>query len=366
MIPVSNPYDGVSFTNKVPSISHEHARNSSTAESVTASRVFNYLYRCGIRHFAFSNYYPSSPVYPLDDPYDTTVSLTNPTDPLSFQTIPEDAIGCPNAEHHEVLRFPSMHINGIGSMFASGKPWGQTPPGVNANWKYLFDHIIANFIYADGGGITINHPNWTTYYGHVLDVDSIKRMLDYDSRVLGIEIYNKTCENDVSQTGYSIDVWDAILVSGRQCYGFAVPDHDGENYSTTDTGTPPIRNANGRNVLLCEATEHECLKAYRNGHFYAQISNSSLAFTDIWFNPSTNTFTVETSGADSITIVMDETETEYSGNSVSIVVPEDSMYVRAEAHSANDAIYSNAIIFGQKQPIPDENGTYDEMMFLFD
>ena len=73
--------------------------------------------------------------------------------------------------------------------------------------------------------------------------------------------------------------WDWVLASGRQCYGFFVPDH------STD------KRDFGVNVLLVrERTVEACLRAYRQGNFYgAQHGLGELAFTEISFDGETLT-----------------------------------------------------------------------------
>lgn len=350
---IVNPYKDVSFNNRIPSVSHEHCRDLTTAPTITAARIFNYLYRDGIRHFAFSNYYPSEPIYPIDNPSDPATILTG-TQSSEFETLPSDAVGCPNAEHHD-MNIGSLHINGIGSTFTSGSPKGSTPVGMGGrNWQTCFNSIFSELIYADGGGATINHPDWTDYYGKNLKANTVMKMLDYDDRVLGIEIFNSTCDRDVSDTGFSIELWDTILKTGRRCWGFCVPDHDGENFTLSDTSTPPIKHCPGRNVLLCEADEHSCLKAYRSGAFYGQIYNSDLAFTNIEYNDSTNNLSVVTIGAEKIDVIIDGITTTYNSGNVSVTVPDGSTYVRVVGYKAMqeerylgeyDMIFSNPIMF---------------------
>lgn len=357
---VVNPYSGVSFSNQIMSISHEHCRSIATVPTITAARIFNYLYRCGVRHFGISNYYPSTPVYPLDNPMDDTVSLTG-TDALEFTEIPSDAIGCPNAEHHDV-NIRAMHINGLGSTFSSGNPKGVNPVGMNkAHWKECIKDILDNLIYSDAGGVTVNHPRWTDFYGGSLKVKTICDVLDFDERVLGIEVFNKTSEIDEHHIGWDIDTWDNILITGRRCWGLCVPDHDGENFSINDTGTPPTRQLNGFNMLLCDATEYDCLRAYRTGAFYGKLYNTTnLAFNDISYDSSTNTLSVETTGATKISVVIDGSFTDYSNtNSINVVLPNDITYVRVQAEGdyppyqraedTKDMIFSNPIMFKSAQ-----------------
>jgi hypothetical protein len=126
---------------------------------------------------------------------------------------------------------------------------------------------IAELIFPDGGGVTINHPVWSAY-----DRNLILRILDHDPRVLGMEIIEGGRNNG---EGY----WDWVLATGRQCFGFCVPDHS----IRLKTGTF------GVNVLVTpERTVHACLKAYRDGNFYGAFRGlNELKFTRIAFDGTT-------------------------------------------------------------------------------
>lgn len=305
-----NPYQSLDFENSlhIPSLSHCHCRAQSRFEA---------FYSVGVRHFAISNYYPSEPYYPLDD---------------VLSDVPDDAIGCPNAEHHNMLvdntMIPALHINSLGSTFSSNPDSQST--GVNQDWMLTLDQIFALLQYEDGGGVTINHPKWTDWFTQINMKRMIPRMLDYDDRVLGIEIYNHSCEVSVDQpnTGYALDYWDEILRTGRRCWGLAVPDH----------------HSYGRNVLLVpEATEYECLKAYRNGHFYCRVYNTDLKFSNISLD--NYKLTVETNSATSITIVTSGERITYNNSSCEHNVNPSATYVRVEAKNDADEIYSQPIMF---------------------
>lgn len=78
------------------SMSHQHQGQTDASRD---------LFRAmGYRHFAFSNYYPSAPTYPL---------------PPDYLAAHPDVIGAPNAEQHS---FPdaSIHFNSLGSLLATG------------------------------------------------------------------------------------------------------------------------------------------------------------------------------------------------------------------------------------------------------
>ena len=119
-------------------------------------------------------------------------------------------------------------------------------------------------MFSDSGGITINHPVWSG-----LTFDTICKMLDYDPRVLGIEVYNDLCATAYGDPnkGWGLKFWDQALSSGRRCLGFFVPDWTV---------------GKGRNILLVPAfAEHDCNRAYRKGEFYGAVLGSGLQFTNI-------------------------------------------------------------------------------------
>ena len=92
--------------------------------------------------------------------------------------------------------------------------------------------------------------------------------------MLGIEVIEGGASN-------SERYWDWVLATGRQCFGFFVPDHS-------------IRRKDGNfgvNVLVVpERSVHACLKAYRQGNFYGATHGlDELAFTRIAFDGKTVT-----------------------------------------------------------------------------
>ena len=329
-----NPYSGVTWgtVTRVMSCSHEHCEDQSD---------FNVLIESsGLRHIAISNYYPSAPVYPLSAKFD--------------YGIPAGAISCPNAEHHNLsikgTPLSRLHINGLGSFYSSGSPRGEVPFGCQGVDVLTIVGAICNHLqFPDGGGVTINHPYWSR-----LSIDDIEYILDYDDRVLGLEIFNSFIEKEdapESMVG-NIEKWDAVLLTGRRCWGFCVADHQGQQFPDWM----------GRNILLVdEATEHKCLQAYRKGAFYGQLKNSNLAFTNISF--SNGTFEVSTANAETIKVVIDGVATEYNCNSVSVAVPDNATYVRAEGHSADDIVFSNPVMLKEYSHKP-LNATENILLFM--
>lgn len=320
MINVTNPYASVNWGNCVNVVSVSHAHCDLNAHfGDNKQPAFNKL-AATAEHLAISNYQPSSPTVPLANYYNN---------------IPENIIASPNAEHINFGSYSRMHINSLGSNYSSGgaRRWDDdsgtwvrgTPHGVNGtSWKVIFKQILGALKYSTGGGVTINHPVWSE-----LGAQNIMPMLDFDARVLGIEIFNDSCRLDTSvntrvgmNSGWALDLWDEILLTGRRCWGFCVPDHRAEN-----TAQSPNQNWYGRNILLVPGrTERACLEAYRNGAFYSKLGTSDLAFTDISFE--NRTLTVFAAGADKIYVIIDGDYYEYASP---INIPESAVYVRIEA-----------------------------------
>lgn len=135
--------------------------------------------------------------------------------------------------------------------------------GTNRPWREVFQEILGQLKYSDGGGITLNHPSQ--------EKEHYLPMLDFDPRVLGIEVWNQR------ETGFGFTktppgprhfyhLWDEILRTGRRCFGFFVKDHR--------------LFGRGRNVLLLshsergggkEERERAALRAYRDGAFFGLI-----------------------------------------------------------------------------------------------
>lgn len=304
------PYQNLDWDkiHQVHTTSHGHCVNQYMLDS--------YLKR-GFEFLTLSNYYPSAPYCPgksmtgyyyrlhhdfpvvvngklTPGPFDWNKIIAPWADELPekfrsqypfkeggliFPNFPEGILEAPNAEHHGFIG-STTHMCAPGSAYCSGTfdahndfktmSKGGYHFGTGLPWKQAIDKMIEGLIYPDGGGVTINHPNWSK-----LKQEHVDEILDYDPRVLGIEVFNQTTNPDEA---YSEDYWDATLASGRQCFGFFVPD-----WNRTE----------GVNVLLVpEKNVHECLKAYRNGNFYGAIKGcGKLTFKKISFDGEW--FTVE-------------------------------------------------------------------------
>lgn len=312
-----HPYADVNWASdlRVVSASHSH---------MTTQGEFDDAYATGLRCIAPSNYYPSAPWYPLSE---------------HFTGIPADVIGLPNAEHHSFSNatYPgTWHMNSLGSMFTSGDAVG----GYNGYWNTFVDEVQATLLHPDGGGVTLNHPKWSYFNWR-----DMCRVLDYSSIVLGIEVYNDSAvRGDTTpavRAETSYDDWDAILKTGRRCWGFWSPDHIAQQREDWL----------GRCVLLVPtASEYECLKAYRDGKFYGAMMGTGLAFNNISLSGSS--LTVETNSATSLTFITDKGLAVVSAASTVYSIPTGAIYVRVEAIDATgEQIYSQPITLIERREL---------------
>jgi len=293
------------------SVNHEHCRSQERFDSV---------YERGIRHFAWSNYHPASPTYPLAD---------------HFDTVPANALGCPNAEHGSPSppgadTGDSGHYCSIGSTFETDNKTYDRP------WRELFSSILEHLYFDDGGGIVINHPRRSG-----LSTEKLEELLDFDPRVLGIEVWNHRglVEPKYRGRGNALSVWDELLMDDRLVYGFFNPDYH-SIWVDSEWGQP----ARGRNVLLVpERTEAAAARAYRRGHVIGSLDGNGLRFERI--EPTEDAIAVETNSAARIDFIS-------AGHPVSVRYDRsatyerrgDERYVRIEAHDeSGDRIFSQPI-----------------------
>ena len=260
--------------------------------------------------------------------------------------IPRDAILSNNAEHHGFCNVTcGLHINSPGSSYCSGNINVRDtyhmcdrgfPIGFGGTWQEAFQGIIDGLDYPDGGGVVINHPTW---FSSIPD-EFMFEMLDFDDRVIGMEIYNhlsygytqtgkRAPDFQDEELGFSLNLWDRILTTGRRCLGFAVPDHSAKEGDW-----------HGRIVLLVpEPTGHECLRAFRNGNFYSCLKANGLTVTG--FAMDSEKATVHLNAEAAIKFVADgKVVLEVSGSAAEWAIPTSKgrptiAYLRIEAADAS-------------------------------
>ena len=301
-----NPYKGLDWSRvmRIKTTSHGHC---------TSQKMLDKYLKRGFGLMTMSNYYPSAPYVPASKmtknyyimhhehpvmvkgkltpgPFDWNAILEGIKDRIDpklagklpfkeggklFKPLPKDVLEAPNAEHHGFRldngKFAAnLHMCAPGSAYASGTFDARNRYktysagyyfGSGEKWRIAVDRMIAGLVYKDGGGVTINHPTWTK-----LDRSLMLQILDHDPRVLGIEVLEAGRNSE--------SYWDAALSTGRQCFGFFVPD-----WSVN-------KEIFGVNVLCVEEKSvHACLKAYREGNFYgAAYGLDELAFTGLSFD----------------------------------------------------------------------------------
>lgn len=306
-----NPYAGVDWekVNRITGSTHMHC--------VSAGTLRQYL-DDGLEFATISNYYPSMPWYPLaslrenftrirqfgyirgtewkHEFLDTNAEIGRWKEKLPpelrkqlpfreggkiFPDLPDSLLEAPNAEHHWFSDAGVwLHVTAPGLTLASGsfdresefglEQYGRIRLGAPVPWREGFRQLLDSAMIPDGGGIVINHPNWSH-----LPVGFLNEMLDFDPRVLGIEIYNHGCNTDFSE--FADPLWDAVLSTGRQCFGFCVQDHPNDD-----------RKWLGKIVLLAEErTPEACLRAMRQGRFYGVIAGNGLQFDYLDFDGKT-------------------------------------------------------------------------------
>jgi len=305
-----NPYAGVDWktTCRVSGCTHMHC--------VSADILKRYL-DAGLELVSLSNYYPSMPWFPLaslqegffrvrqsgyllgevwhQDTLDINAVLAGWKEKLApedqaqlpfreggklFPELPASLLEVPNAEHHGFSDSAGVHITAPGCTAASSsfdlrghfgmERYGNIRLGAPVPWQEGFRHLLDSRTVPDGGGIIIAHPAWSH-----LPVDLLCRMLDFSPDVLGMEIYNHNCR--VSFSDFSDTLWDVVLSTGRQCFGFCVQDHPTEDCKWM-----------GRIELLPEErTAESCLRAMHQGRFYGVIAGNGLRFELLDFDGQT-------------------------------------------------------------------------------
>jgi len=306
-----NPYAGIDWEKcfQISGCTHMHC---------TSADILQRYLDDGLEFVTLSNYYPSAPWYPLaslrenffkvrqsgyirgkewkKDTLDINAEICGWQDKLTlkekaqlpfregkplFPGLPENLLEAPNAEHHWFSDAGIwLHIAAPGCSLSSGsfdidgkfclEQYGNIRLGAPIPWREGLRQLLASAIVPDGGGIVINHPTWSH-----LPADFLCEMLDFDPRVLGMEIYNHNCRDDFSD--FSDTLWDAVLSTGRQCFGFCVQDHPAVD-----------RKWLGRIILLPEErTAESCLKAMQQGRFYGAIAGNGLRFEYLDFDGHT-------------------------------------------------------------------------------
>ncbi len=150
--------------------------------------------------------------------------------------------------------------------------------GTNRPWRDAFRAALdgeegdgvrgGGLRFPDGGGLTLNHPTGSP--------DDYLEMLDFDPRVLGIEVWNQLTSGFGSDRGFYdsmtrppshfLQLWDEILATGRRCWGFFVKDHNTHGRGRNILLVPPLGG------LSADQRDAALLRAYRNGTFFGSVA----------------------------------------------------------------------------------------------
>ena len=150
--------------------------------------------------------------------------------------------------------------------------------GSNRPWREVFRAALdgeevegrrtGGLLLPDGGGLTLNHPTGKR--------DDYLPMLDFDPRVLGVEVWNQLTSGFGSERGFYetggtppdhfYRLWDEILATGRRCWGFFVKDHNTYGRGRNILLVPPLEGLNPTD------REVAALRAYRQGTFFGAVS----------------------------------------------------------------------------------------------
>lgn len=320
-----DPYAGVNWVaaEYIIGNTHMHSRQANTTS--TTAEMFDLSYDAGVRSMAWSNYYDEEPSMPLNSYFGITA--------------PADAVGLANSEQHR-LSDTNLHYCPIGS---TQERYGTytVPVSVDNTWRSLFTEALQLMTWDDAGGITLNHPQWTNVHGGGMTEAELLQMLDFDKRVLGIEIYNhKTEYLPDPPSGWALDWWDSILSTGRRCWGFCVTD----GYDERINPDPAL----GHSVLLIdENTDYKAAKAYRDGHFYGTMkADGTLRFLNI--SSDMTSVNVELNEPGEIKFYSEDglEQTNTGVSTASYNVDSDQIFVRAEATNATgDRIFSQPTMY---------------------
>lgn len=385
---IDNPYQNIDWgkVDYIPSTSHIHIEDQQTLDRA--------VYEWGYRHLPVTSYYPSVPYYPISEirenqfrvkqdfgvmrfpedgepyyvegpiewnkiimdketgwydslPEERKKELPFEVGDYIFKNIPEDVIFSPNAEHFSFTNINNIDICALGSLYSSGtfdkrnyfmsyQGGGDYSLGVGLTWQDAFNKIFDQLLYEDGGGITINHPTFTNKGKMNLPQSLIEEMLDFDPRVLGIEVFN------ADEIDWDLELWDDVLRTGRRCFGFFVPDWKIKNNKFDG----------GFNILLVdEFAEHNCLKAYREGAFFGSLyGGQDLHFTNISLEKKQ--LVVEVNSKSNITFITDKSVVKVPDSfSAKFKIPfsanniPDVKYIRIEVENENEQIFSQPIRF---------------------
>jgi len=142
------------------------------------------------------------------------------------------------------------------------RPWKDAyRAALDGTLKDADGNPIEGLRFPDGGGITLNHTGSFS--------DTLEK-LDFDPRVLGIEVWNQHFAFGPKGSLAFYNLWDEVLSTGKRCFGFFVRDHFIYERGRNVLILPPSKG------LSIEEREHNAARAYRNGIFYGLLGALAL------------------------------------------------------------------------------------------
>lgn len=323
---LNNPYQDINWETiiRVQGNTHNHL--------VLQHEVDNAV-RHGMEHLGMHSHY-GKPLYPASD----------------FRNIvlPDNILEYPLAEHYGTVDMPHPnHFTAVGSTLITDDYAPHS--GFDGTWKEFMDAIRDTLLFPDGGGMVVVHPGTQAVPDPSL-LATYKAMYDYDPELfLGIEFFNDSGgKTYAGRSAYHIAYWDALLASGRQVWGHANPDYEARMFYEPDGDW------RGKSVILVSnRTSHDCLKAYRKGHFYCALHRIGFEYTNI----STSNMTVSVSTnqvADKIKFKTATREVDvFNVDNADFIAVESDVYIRIEAYLGDEILYSQPIMTGKIPEEPD-------------
>jgi len=360
---IYNPYSNVDFSTclKIKGITHEH---------VITQESFEKCYNRGIRAFAFTNYQPSVPTYPLTGgsykyiDYSDAATLNKIyknyifygfkdfTDSKGNYVKVSDLVSLPNAEHPNIGGL-DCHTNYLGSLLSEAG-WGNSNTVLNLptdllylSWRSnnpiifidsLFIEVTNYLLFTDKVFGTLNHPVNKSY-------SILKNYVDVSKGVIkAIEIFNQYYDKNTNEK--FLKTWDDFLKGGYRIYGVSVVDWQGYYGDTL------IKRDRGCNVLLLDTLYNSlsikekseaALNAYINGCFYS-TGFGNYGIKNLILRNEYAQITVDGSPKEIRIITNNDEEIKMNRNVAVKIINNKIKYIRFEVYyNDGDFIYTNPI-----------------------
>lgn len=139
---------------------------------------------------------------------------------------------------------------------------------------------IAEFVHRRGGLFIVDHPNWL-YRPSTIHAD--RREIAALTHPYAVEIYTGVIER-MAGSPFALDVWDALLSSGRRVFGHAVDDQHAavDRFLGWNSVQWPVEGIPASATTIIETLRH--------GRFYA---STGVTFSTLGVSPDGLTIKVE-------------------------------------------------------------------------